>query len=101
MYKSIILPLAKEDIREAVKWYNKRSKGLGKRFTTEVRKKVRFIKQHPDAFNIRYKEIRTAVLDVFPYMIHYSIDKTNKVVVVSAVFHTSQNPEKWKQRTRK
>lgn len=27
MYKSVILPLAKEDIREAAKWYNKKSQG--------------------------------------------------------------------------
>jgi hypothetical protein len=39
MYKSIILPLAKEDIREAAKWYNKKSQGLGKRLTAEVRGK--------------------------------------------------------------
>jgi hypothetical protein len=42
MYKSIILPLAKEDVREAAQWYNKQQKGLGKRFTTEVREKVHF-----------------------------------------------------------
>ena len=28
MYKSIILPLAKEDIREAAFWYNEKQKGL-------------------------------------------------------------------------
>lgn len=27
MYKAIILPLAKEDIHEAAKWYNKQQKG--------------------------------------------------------------------------
>jgi hypothetical protein len=27
MYKTIILPLAKEDIREAAKWYNKQQGG--------------------------------------------------------------------------
>jgi len=36
MYKTVILPLAKEDIRESAKWYNKQSEGLGKKFTTEV-----------------------------------------------------------------
>ncbi|HET53762.1 MAG TPA: type II toxin-antitoxin system RelE/ParE family toxin, partial [Ignavibacteria bacterium] len=52
MYKSIILPLAKEDIREAAKWYNKQQNGLGKRFTAEVREKVHFIRQNPKASNI-------------------------------------------------
>jgi hypothetical protein len=40
MYKSIILPLAKEDIREAALWYEERQTGLGKRFTGQVREKV-------------------------------------------------------------
>jgi len=57
MYKSIILPLAKEDIREAVEWYNKRQNGLGKRFATEIRKKVHFININPVASNVRYNEI--------------------------------------------
>lgn len=98
MYKSIILPLAKEDIREAAKWYNKKSQGLGKRFTAEIREKVRFIKQNPIASNIRYDNVRAAVLNIFPYMVHYTVDEANKTVVVSAVFHTSRNPELWKTR---
>lgn len=40
MYESLIQPLAKQDIREAAIWYNKRQNGLGKRFIDELRKKV-------------------------------------------------------------
>jgi plasmid stabilization system protein ParE len=98
MYKSIILPLAKEDIREAALWYNKQSNGLGKRFTTEVREKVRFIKQNPKSTNIRYAVVRTAVLNIFPFMIHYTVDKGNKTVIISAVLHTSRDPELWENR---
>jgi plasmid stabilization system protein ParE len=98
MYKSIILPLAKEDIREAALWYNKQSKGLGKRFTAEVREKVRFIRQNPQASNVRYEDVRTVVLNIFPFMIHYTIDESNKTVIISAVFHTSRDPELWKKR---
>lgn len=75
MYKSVILPLAKEDIREAAKWYNKRQNGLGKRFTAEVREKVHFIRQNPKASNVRYDEVRTAVLNVFPFIVHFTIDE--------------------------
>ncbi len=98
MYKSFILPLAKADIREAALWYNEKQKGLGKRFITEVREKVHFIKQNPKASNVRYNGVRTTVLNVFPFMIHYTIDKNNKTIIVSAVFHTSRNPVVWKER---
>ncbi len=98
MYKSVILPLAKEDIRETAKWYNRQQKGLGKRFTAEVREHVHFIRQNPKASNIRYKNVRTTVLNVFPFMIHYTIEEKNKTIVVSAVLHTSRNPKLWKTR---
>ena len=51
MYKSIILPLAKEDIQDAAKWYSKQQEGLGKRFIAEVREKIHFIRQNPEALN--------------------------------------------------
>ncbi len=98
MYKSIILLLAKEDIEEAAKWYNKRQDGLGKRFTEEVREKVHFIRQNPQASNVRYDGVRTAVLNVFPFLVHYTIDESSKTIIVSAVLHTSRDPELWKSR---
>ncbi len=98
MYKSVILPIAKEDIRKAAKWYNKKRDGLGKRFTADVRETVRHIKQNPKAFNIRYDNVSTAVLSVFPYMIHFNFDEAHKTVLVSAVFHTSRDPELWRKR---
>ncbi len=98
MYKSIILPLAKKDIREAAIWYNKQQKGLGKKFTTEVRENVHFIRQNTKASNIRYKNVRTTILNVFPFMIHYTIEEKSKTIIVLAVLHTSRNPELWKNR---
>ncbi len=98
MYKSVILPLAKEDIRIAALWYNKQQHGLGKRFAAEVREEVHFIRQNPKATNVRYDEVRTAVLNLFPFMIHYFIDEKNKTIIVSAVLHTSRSPELWKNR---
>jgi len=98
MYNSIILPLAKEDIKEAAKWYSKRQDGLGKRFTAEVREKVHFIRQNPKAFNVRYDCIRTAVLNVFPFMVHFTLDESNETIIITAVLHTSRTPELWKYR---
>ncbi|MDY0078512.1 MAG: type II toxin-antitoxin system RelE/ParE family toxin [Bacteroidales bacterium] len=98
MYKSIILPLAKEDIRDAALWYEEKQTGLGKRFTGQVREKVSFIKKNPEASNIRYDNVRAAVLNVFPFMLHYVIDERNKTIIISAVLHTSRDPKRWKTR---
>ncbi|MDD4673084.1 MAG: type II toxin-antitoxin system RelE/ParE family toxin [Bacteroidales bacterium] len=101
MYKSIILPLAKEDITNAALWYEEKQTGLGKRFTQQVREKVYFIKENPKACNIRYDNVRTAVLNMFPFMLHYIVDENNKTVVISALLHTSRNPDLWKKRENK
>jgi plasmid stabilization system protein ParE len=100
MFKAVILPLAKQDIKDAALWYNSRQNGLGKRFTRQIRQKIDFIKQEPYATAVRYDNVRTAVLDVFPYMIHYSIDETKKLILISAVLHTSRNPDLWKSEQR-
>ena len=98
MFKAIILPLAKQDISDAAAWYNSKQKGLGKRFTQEIRSKVLFISENPKSCAIIYDETRCAVLNVFPFMIHYTIEHLNKTVIIAAVFHTSLNPEKWLKR---
>jgi len=98
MFKVILLPLARNDIKVASDWYNGRQKGLGQRFARHVREAVAFIKQNPRTFEIRYDNVRTAVLNVFPFMIHYQLDEKKQLVIISAVFHTSQNPDIWKKR---
>lgn len=37
--KVVILPSAREDLKEAIVWYEHKLKGLGKRFLSEVDKK--------------------------------------------------------------
>jgi hypothetical protein len=54
--------------------------------------------KNPKAPNIRYKNVRTAVLNMFPFLVHYTIDERNKTIVVSAVLHTSRNPKLWESR---
>ena len=98
MYKSIILPFAKEDIREAAVWYNNQQKGLGKRFTLEIREKISFISQNPKASNIRYEKVRTAILNVFPFMIHFTVEEESETIIILAVLHTSRSPKIWKNR---
>lgn len=99
MYKAIILPSAKTDIKEAAVWYQKAREGLGKKFTTEIRNKVEIISRNPLIFAVRYKTVRTATLSNFPFLIHYQIDNHLKTILIIAVLHTSRNPEIWSERT--
>lgn len=85
---------AKLDIKEASAWYEQKEKGLGRRFTTVLRAEITFITNNPESIAIRYKHIHTCVVSVFPYMIHYYIDKNSLVIV--GVLHTSLSNKKWR-----
>jgi plasmid stabilization system protein ParE len=98
MYKIVIIPLAIEDIRESALWYEARLKGLGKRFTSEVRERIRSIRQNPRIANVRYENVRAVVLIAYPFMIHYILDESKRTVIIIGVLHTSRNPEYWKTR---
>ncbi len=94
-YKSIILPQAKNEIREAARYYNDQKTDLGLRFLKEVKSRVASISKQPEIYQIRYRTVRMALLKKFPYSIHYCIDDENKHIVVLALFHQAQDPTKW------
>lgn len=59
---------------------------------------VHYIQQNPNAVAQRYDNIRTALLDTFPYMVHFSVDDDKKTITVLAVLHTARDPKIWKER---
>jgi len=98
MYKVLILGIAKNDIKEAAIWYDSQKKGLGKKFTTEIRKQLQMVRINPYVHAVKYDSINTIILKKFPFMIHYSIDESIRTILISAVLHTSRNPAIWTER---
>jgi len=95
VYKVVILPHAKQDLRDAKLWYESRVKGLGYRFLNDIKKKIEYIKFNPLASNIKYDKIHTNVLEIFPFMIHYIVENDTTTITIIAVLHTSLDSEKW------
>jgi hypothetical protein len=89
---------AKLDIQQAINWYNKQQKGLGKKFYSVLLKQIEGLKKNPH-YEIRYDNVMCLPVKKFPFMIHFTVEKSEKIVSVRSVFHTSLNPEKWEQRT--
>lgn len=83
---------AKKDIQEAVNYYNKINPFLGKRFKLSFKKSFQSLQVAP-SFQVRYKDIHCLPLEIFPYMIHYSIDEKINTVYIHAVISTNMNPE--------
>ena len=92
-----IEPDAFLDIQEAITWYNKQQKGLGRKFHAAVLNHIDVLTKNPH-FEIRYDAVRCLPLKKFPFIIHFTINELDKIVTVRAVFHTSINPTIWKDR---
>lgn len=97
-FEVVVLQVAKTDIREARKWYNEQQAGLGKRLTADMTVTLRKIAMSPTSFAVRYKVIRLANFDTFPYTAHFYIDELNNIVYITAILHASRHPDTLKAR---
>lgn len=95
-FKIKIESVAKMDIQEAIDWYNEQQKGLGKKYYSAIFKHIESLKTSPH-FEKRYDNVHCLPIKKFPFMIHFTIDNTKKIVTIRAVFHTSINPKNWKR----
>lgn len=91
-YKVLVSPLALADVKEVKYWYEKIRKELAEEFILDLKRKFYSLKINPLAFAIRHGNTRFAMLDVFPYHIHFEVDEVKLNVYVSSVIHVSRNP---------
>ena len=65
-----------------------------------MRQRVNELKKDPFTCQVRYKEVRTAIVPQFPFMIHYVIEQDEKVIEVIAVLSTHRDPKIWTERSK-
>ena len=97
-YQLDFLLEANQDIDDAIEWYNKKKDGLGERLYELIKDKFNKLKDNPYLWSIRYDEVHCALVDVFPYLIHYIIEEDQQRILVLGVLHTSKDPAIWKER---
>ena len=98
-YKLFYSNEALQEIRLIVQWYNEISPGLGDRFKKNLLAEIAKIKKAPQTRSFRYNEVRLAVVRLFPYAAHYTIDENNLLIKIQAVLGFSQDSEtNWKIR---
>jgi toxin ParE1/3/4 len=88
-------PRAISDVQQAIDYYEEQQIGLGERFETLLNEHLVLLETNP-MFRIRYDNIRCLPVRNFPYMVHFTVDEDQQLVIVRAVFHTSLNPKKWR-----
>jgi len=97
-YTIIFNPEIYDDLKEAMNWYENRQTGLGERFYNEVNSLFDYLEDSPEKFALRYDEVHCLPVKNFPFLIHYRIDKQNRVVLVEAILNTYRNPQLWEKR---
>ncbi len=88
----------KNDVLKAKDWYKSQQKGLEKRFADEVKTTINYFIKNPLLFQEKYKKVRIAFTEIFPFAVHYHLDEETKTITVLGVFHTSISPNKWHKR---
>lgn len=83
---------AVDDINNAIIYYNQKVPGLGKKFSSQVKKAVKAIQTNP-FFQVRYDNTRCIPLKSFPYMLHFTVDEPKLTIEIFGVINTSLDPE--------
>lgn len=95
-YSISIAEAAESDIQKAFLWYEDQKENLGSIFEVHINKAIDSIQNNPLKTQIRYGNTRVFFLEKFPYGIHFQVYQD--YILIVAVFHTAQDPEKWTMR---
>ena len=78
----------------AYNWYAQQQQGLEERFFEAVSKKFQQITAGPELYSVKNSTSREAIVNGFPYVIIYRINKKTRTINVIAIHHTSRKPKK-------
>ena len=92
----VIAPEAELEIAEAYVWYEGRRVGLGEEFLSSVDACLESIRRRPSIYPVVHQGYRRSLIRRFPYAVFY--ESLEATVTIYAVFHTSRDPDKWRQR---
>lgn len=94
-FKILISEEAKRDLNFSYLFYrDKVSTKVAQDFFKDFKDSLKIIEMNP-FFKIWFESYHAKPLTKFPFLIFFLIDKPKKIIIISRVFHTSQNPEKY------
>jgi toxin ParE1/3/4 len=93
-YNIVFQPRVVSEIQISIDYYDKQQVGLGKEFYIELFEYIDAIIVNP-FYKIYSGNIRVLPLKKFQFVIFYWIDELEKRAYIEAVFHTSQNIDKY------
>jgi plasmid stabilization system protein ParE len=82
---------ARQDLRDATRWYRNISPDLAADFVGRVDDAIALAREQPLAFPVVHRTFRRVLLHQFPYALFYHADERRLIVV--AVLHQARDPE--------
>ena len=92
----VFLRAAREELLQAVHYYEQEREGLGKSFLSVVQALAERLLDHPESGPIIFRDVRRAGVRRFRYDLVYRIRPDALIIV--AVAHHSRRPGYWKNR---
>ena len=89
----IFTRIARQELEDAVRYYELEYSGLGHRFKEEVRRAALRMAEHPQAWSIERGDVRKCLLHKFPYKLMYSVEEDH--ILIIAVAHHHRKPAYW------
>lgn len=90
-----ISPQAREDVQQAIDYYNIRQMDWARNFMQKLNKLLVLSKKTP-IFQVRYADVHCCPTRVFPFMVHYTLK--DNIISVWGVVNMAKDPEKyWKK----
>lgn len=96
---SFVLLIGKKaaiDIQSAIDYYERQQEWLGRKFEAMLHDILMNLQMNPH-YAIRYDNVRCLPMQLYPYMIHFTLDESAIEIRIHAVLHTSRNPNIWRR----
>ena len=93
-------PKAKEELIEAINYYEECSPGLGLEFSEEIHSTIQRIIHFPKACFKFSKNTRRGLTKRFPFGVIYQFSEEKNEVIILAIMQLNRAPDYWKNRTK-
>ncbi len=88
-----------DELQQAIDYYNLQRTSLGIEFMLEFEAQIERISINPFTRAVRYLNVRFALLERFPYAIHYIVKEDTATIIVQTALSTFKDPDThWKER---
>jgi len=93
-YRVLLSPKATKNIDNAIDFYSREvSKKVAQDFLKDFQNVYKALEKNP-CYQIHDSNYRLLPFKKFPYIAFYILDEIDKTVLINAIFHTSQKPDK-------